>query len=367
MKIVHFSDLHLDAQFAWAGAHGDAARGRRQALRETLKRIVRLTRDVQADALFCGGDLFEQDRFSSDTPEFLRRTFADLDPIPVFIAPGNHDWFGPESPYQFVDWSPNVHIFRTASLESVELTDGITLWGAAHLAPANTSGFLDGFHVTGNGVHLALFHGSERSWFTEQEDGKEPHAPFEASQIERAGLHHAFLGHFHRPRHADRHTYPGNPDPLHFGEDGERGPIVATIDSDGRVTTEVHRLAVTVVHDLLVDITGCTTADQIHDRLAEQTASLTGMARITISGELLPDVNFQLKDLSDATSQFDAVQIRAHEIHSAYDIDAIRQEPTVRGQFINDVIDASLPPDQRRRVLATGLRALAGRTDLEVP
>ena len=58
MKIVHFSDLHLDSPFAWTGATGGAARKRRQALRDTLVRIVELTREVNADALFCGGDLY---------------------------------------------------------------------------------------------------------------------------------------------------------------------------------------------------------------------------------------------------------------------------------------------------------------------
>ena len=98
MKIVHFSDLHLDSPFAWASATGEAARQRRQALRDTLVRIVDLTREMNADALFCGGDLYEHDYFSPDTAEFLKHTFAGLVPLPVYIAPGNHDWYGPAKP-----------------------------------------------------------------------------------------------------------------------------------------------------------------------------------------------------------------------------------------------------------------------------
>ena len=94
MKVVHFSDLHLDSPFAWAGATGNAARQRRQALRDTLMRIVTLTLDVNADALLCGGDLYEQEYFSPDTAEFLRHTFAELDPIPVYIAPGTTTGLG---------------------------------------------------------------------------------------------------------------------------------------------------------------------------------------------------------------------------------------------------------------------------------
>ena len=67
MKIVHFADLHLDSAFAWLGAAGDAARRRRQALRDVLRAIVKLARDEQADALFCGGDLYEGERAKQDT------------------------------------------------------------------------------------------------------------------------------------------------------------------------------------------------------------------------------------------------------------------------------------------------------------
>ena len=203
-----------------------------------------MTREVNADALFCGGDLYEQEYFSPDTAEFLRTTFADMAPTSVYLAPGNHDWYGPQSLYALVDWSENVHIFREAPLRSVRLSDRLTLWGAAHLTPANTGNFLDGFRVEGSGVHIALFHGAERSWFNAQGEGKEPHAPFDATQIEASGLSHAFLGHYHRPKDAESHTYPGNPDPLAFGEDGERGAVVATISEDGQIKRQRHSVAV---------------------------------------------------------------------------------------------------------------------------
>ncbi len=71
MKLLHFADLHLDTPFCWAPA--DVARSRRKALRETLTRICRLAADLGADALFCGGDLYEQDMFTRDTAESCDR------------------------------------------------------------------------------------------------------------------------------------------------------------------------------------------------------------------------------------------------------------------------------------------------------
>ena len=390
MKIVHFSDLHLDSPFAWIGATGGAARKRRQALRDTLVRIVDLTREVNADALFCGGDLYEQEYFRPDTAEFLKDTFAGLAPIPVYIAPGNHDWYGPQSLYAQVDWSENVHVFREAALCEVELEDGLWLWGAAHLAPANTGNFLvgvrnllprrvsrgvdppitdsflDDFRVERSGIHIALFHGAERSWFAEQGAEKQPHAAFDADEIEAAGFAHAFLGHYHRPKDAGFHTYPGNPDPLTFGEDGERGAIVATIGPDERIVRERHPVAVTEMHDLELDVTGMTTQQQILDWVKAEISSLSGFARLTVKGELASTIDIQESDLRDRLNNLEALQIVFGDLRPTYNMESIRQESTVRGQFVRDVLDSDLAEEEKRRVVVTGLRALEGRTDLEV-
>lgn len=369
MRIVLFSDLHLDTPFAWAPP--EVARRRRQGLRDALERVIAVADEVGADVLLCGGDLYEHERVTPDTAAFLRRTLGDAG-RPVVVAPGNHDWFGPTSVYAQVAWPPNVHVFTEARLRPLELADGLTLWGAAHLAPANTSGFLEHFAVDRGGVHLALFHGSERSSLVFEGDGKRPHAPFDADQVDRAGIQHAFLGHYHRPRDATHHTYPGNPEPLTFGEDGRRGAVVAEVAGDGSVRRERRSVAVTAVHDLHVDVDGCTSLQEVRDLVAERVAGLDGVARLTLGGELAPTVDLRpetdlaLDALPAGASGLDALLVRPGRLTVAYEIDAIAAEPTVRGQFVRDVLEADLGDDERRRVLAAGLRALDGRDDLEV-
>ncbi len=367
MKIVHFADLHLDSAFAWAGADGSEARKRRRGLQQVLGRIAALTREVDADALLCGGDLYEHDRVTPDTAQFLRSTFEGLAPLPVYIAPGNHDWYGPQSLYAGVAWSANVHIFREARLQAVPLGEGVTLWGAAHCQPANTGNFFQGFTAGGPGVQVALCHAAERSWIDAQEEGKGLHAPFDQADIEHAGIAHAFMGHYHKPKAALRHTYPGNPDPLAFGEEGRRGPVVVVIGADGSVERDWRVVALTESHDLALDVTGCWSQREVLDRLAGIAGGRGGVARLTVGGELSRDVDLHEDDLRSALLEtFDAVQVRAGNLRSGYDIDAIRTEHTVRGQFVRDVLEAELTEDERRRVLTTGLRALEGRSDLEV-
>lgn len=366
MKLVLFADLHLDTPFRWAPPQ--VARRRRQALRDTLDAIVELAADVKADALCCGGDLYEHERVEPDTGAVIREAFARLVPMPVLIAPGNHDWLGPQSIYARTKWTPNVHIFTEDRLQPYELTSGLTLWGAAHRRPAGTAGFLDGFEVdkTRDAIHLALFHGSLRSGLPFEADDKQPHAPFDAEQIPAAGFHHALVGHFHTPADGEWHTYPGNPDPLTFGETGERGAVVLEVEEGGVVSQTRHTVARTEVSDLIVDVTGCVSRQEVRNRTDAALEDVSGIVRVTLQGEVEPDVDMNLADLEGVAPHLAALVPRLGRITVAYDLDSIAEETTVRGQFVQDVRAAELDPDLERRVLITGLRALEGRHDLGV-
>lgn len=365
MKLLLFADLHLDAPFTWAGVEG-AARRRRDALRTVLTRIAELARTSAAEAVLCAGDLFEQERCTPDTVAFMAHTLESLHPIPVFLAPGNHDWFGPQSPYGRTRWSSNVHVFHEARLQPVELAPGLTLWGAAHIAPAGTANLLDGFSVDRGGVHLALFHGSERRAFTAEARGKSPHAPFDSADIPRAGLHHALVGHYHTPQDAPGFTYPGNPDPLSFGEAGPRGAVMVTVGADGSIQRQRFEVAVTRACDLVLDVTGCASRGEVRARLEAQADGLGGVARVTVTGEMAPEIDLSPADLRAAVPSLDSLMVRFTDLHPGYDFEAIGREPSVRGQFVRDVLEADLDAEERRRVLVTGLRALDGRDDLEV-
>jgi DNA repair exonuclease SbcCD nuclease subunit len=285
--------------------------------------------------------------------QFVRGTFGALS-MPVFVAPGNHDWYGRTSMYQRADWPANVHVFSTAGLTPMPLADGVTIWGAAHCTPAGTAGFLDGgFRVEGDGVHLALFHGSERGWFQAQGVGKDLHAPFDEGQIRAAGLHHAFLGHYHEAQAGDNLTYPGNPCPLTFGEDDGRGAVVVSLGADGSLTRERHPVAAYSVYDLTVDVTGGASQQDIRDRLAGALAGLNGCARVRLVGEVGPDVALNHLDAEHLQGGLDRLVLVLDGVRIAYDFEAIGREPTVRGEFVRNVIADNLEEGERQRILVT--------------
>jgi hypothetical protein len=64
--------------------------------------------------------------------------------------------------------------------------------------------------------------------------------------------------------------------------------------------------------------------------------------------------------------RLDKLVLSLDQVRIAYDFEAIGREPTVRGEFVRNVMADDLEASERQRILVTGLRALDGRTDLEV-
>jgi hypothetical protein len=93
---------------------------------------------------------------------------------------------------------------------------------------------------------------------------------------------------------------------------------------------------------------------------------MTGSARVTLIGDLDPNVELSLRELESERGTLDALVVRSDDVRIAYDFDRLGLEQTVLGQFVRDVREAGLDPETSRRVLVTGLRALHGRKDLEV-
>jgi len=215
------------------------------------------------------------------------------------------------------------------------------------------------------GVHLAVAHASERSALPFQEPDKELHAPFDAAELGAAGIDHAFLGHYHVACDRDRYTYPGNPDPLAFGESDGRGVVLAAVAADGTVTRERRVVAVSPVHEVPVALDGCLHLDDLRERISQAIAGLSGSVRVTLNGEVPADMPIEPRALSALGDHLDGLVVRAGAIVPAYDLDGIKAEMTVRGQFARDALLIA-DEDRQRKVLITGLRALEGRRDLEV-
>ena len=158
LKLIHAADLHLDSPFS--GLSPEQAQRRRGEQRRTLTRLADLARERNADAVLLSGDLLDGARTYRETVQALSAALAETG-CPVFIAPGNHDFYESRSPYAAVTWPENVHIFTSGQVEGVELPEkNCVIHGAAFCAPRLEHSPLVGFSAPKDGnVHLMALHG----------------------------------------------------------------------------------------------------------------------------------------------------------------------------------------------------------------
>ncbi len=109
VKLLHTSDLQLDAPFTFLGVGGQ--RHRKQLL-DTFSSVVELSEGV--DLLVIAGDLFDSNRPLQSTIDLVTRVLGKLS-IPVCILPGNHDFYNEKSVYRRVVFPSNVTIFTDES------------------------------------------------------------------------------------------------------------------------------------------------------------------------------------------------------------------------------------------------------------
>ena len=176
IKLIHGADLHLDSPFS--GLTPEQAAGRRQEQRQLLNRLAELARDRGVDLVLLSGDLLDGRQTYRETAQALARALESL-PCPVFLAPGNHDFYGPHSLYAALDWPDNVHIFSTEAPQYVEFPAlKCAVWGSAFTAPHREDDPLAGFQAQGpeGWTRLAVLHG--------EVEGKGDYAPIsKASRI----------------------------------------------------------------------------------------------------------------------------------------------------------------------------------------
>ena len=239
LKLLHAADLHLDSPFHRLTAQQAAQR--RGELRQIPARLARLAREEEVDLVLLPGDLFDGERVYPETVRALAGALADI-PAPVFIAPGNHDFYHPSSPYETTLWPENVHIFTSPAVTGVPLTGlNCVVYGCAFPAPRREDDPLLGFSAPRDGrLHLLCLHGDAHA------PAGGVYAPIAPQSLAGSGVHYAALGHIHAPtglRWAGPvpWAYPGCPEGRGFDECGERGALTVTVEP-GQVQTQFHPL-----------------------------------------------------------------------------------------------------------------------------
>lgn len=228
LKILHSADWHLDSPFA--SFDGEPRAFLQQAQRRIPERLRALCAEEHCDLVLLAGDIFDGP-YSRETAALLADALEDCG-VPVFISPGNHDFYGPESPWVRENWPANVHIF-SGRLSYVDLPElDCRIYGAGYGA-MDCPGVLEGFRAEREFGHtVAVLHGDPTG-------GRSPYCPITASQVRDSGLDYLALGHIHQSgsfRAGDTLCgWPGCPMGRGWDEIGPKGAFLVSLDAQAQI------------------------------------------------------------------------------------------------------------------------------------
>ena len=361
IRFLHGADFHLDSPFSALPPRQAAER--RRELRRLPERLAEWTERHPVDLVLLSGDLLDSASVYRDTAETLRDALGRLS-VPVFIAPGNHDWYGPDSPYAAMAWPENVHIFTGLEIGAVELPEwNAVVYGAAFAGPERSDGPLKGFRVPEDGKrHLRVLHG--------ELDGARPrYAPIASADAADSGLDYLALGHIHgrdaRQLGRTLCAWPGCPEGRGFDETGDRGFWYGEMDDNGRTSLQFVPFAARRYEIVTADVTGKMPLAAVEEVLPADTER--DLYRIILTGERSEDVD--LPALRAALEgRFYALALR-DDTRMAEDVWARAEEDSLRGLFLRELcrrLEAASTEEERRTIRQAARHGLAAldRRDL---
>ncbi len=360
LKILHAADLHLDSPFE--GLSAGKAAIRRAEQRELLGRLAELAAEEQVELVLLAGDLLDSANTYYETGEELLRALREV-PAPVFISPGNHDWYSPRSPYARLQLPEHVHVFTDSAVRSVVLPElGARVYGAAFTEPTS-AGLLEGFRAPREQdvFHVLCLHGE-----VGVKDSR--YDPISEQQLEESGMDYVALGHIHKASGLLRagstwYSWPGCPEGRGFDETGEKTVSIVTL-TEGECELKSVCIAKRRYETVKLDVSGADPLLAVHTQLPDDTVS--DVYRIVLSGETdeSPDLKKLYENLSD---MFFELQLR-DETRLRRGVWDSAGEDTLRGLFLRRLLqryEKARDDEERKRIEQAARWGLAALNNAE--
>jgi exonuclease SbcD len=348
IKILHAADFHMDSPYD--ALPGDQSAARRAEMRALLEKTFDFARESGVQLILLSGDLLDSAASYHETRETLVRVAEKTD-ARIFIAPGNHDYYAPASPYSYLEFPPNVHIFRSPRMTCVELPElNCRVWGAGFNAPLCPPLLRDFAVSPAHGVtDIMVLHGDVT--------GGE-YNPISERDIAESGLHYLALGHIHTFSGFQRAggtvwAYPGCLMGRGFDETGEKGFITGTVSAE-RCNLRFVPAGGREYRVLDVPLTGLPDAEAAVRAALPQDAN-RHVYRVVCTGEYAGGVNARRLEERLAPDYY-RVTVR-DRTRLPRDIWAGLEEDTLTGGFLRKLKEQSeSAPDDREAICTMAVR-----------
>lgn len=356
MKILHTSDLHLASPLN-AHLSGEGARMRKRELSELPARLLEAARREGCSAMIIAGDLFDSECVSRPALEECLDAIRHAREISVFYLAGNHE--GEIIRESGLELPKNLFIFGEDWTSFV--AGDVVITGRSSL----TADAFDTLRLDPKMKNIVVLHGELREHTEKDVIGRR--------DATGRGIDYLALGHYHSyDEHKldgrTRAVYSGTPEGRGFDEVGDKGYVI--IDTDERVIApRFVPFAKRTIHWIKLDITGVGTQGELYELIDKRLAAVdsSSLVRLELVGEYKEGLwkNAQSVERRFAGGFF-YFEVRDSS-RMALDLDKLRYDKTLKGEFIRLVMaDDTIPPDRKEKIISCGLYSLLGEAAYEV-
>ncbi len=380
IRFVQFSDVHLDASLAESklAMPEEKRQKRKREIKHLIEQACRLAQNEDCHTILIPGDLFDDESADFDTIHFLIDTFRSAAPLPIFITPGNHDPYLPQSPYnsEFLaekgipPWPDNVHIFSAGAFKSMPLPgkEDATVTGIA-----DTGRGIDRERVLSKKIpspraafNILMFHGSREPF----PPAKEPTMPFSDEELFSQEFDYVAVGHYHTYAAITdkdgriRGAYSGTPAAQRLSEVGEKFILLGEIREDKTVSLQKIPLDNRTLHVVEVNCSELPHSEAVIRKIEEEVTRASqnegDIIHVRLEGRFPAGMSLKLPPDLLADKYFH-VAVDASGVRPGYDLKKYLHEPelmrSVEAQFVKELVNKGQAArgDEEKRVIRAAL------------
>ncbi len=367
-KIIHTADIHLDAPFSMLDVQ--KAQVRKNELRGAFSSLILFAKTEKADIVIISGDLFDSGFVTRETTALLISQFASFPECRFVIAPGNHDFISPRSPYKKELFPPNVYIFEDEKLSHFSFPEiGVNVYGYAFTSESYTDNPLAGTVLPERGkINILAAHGDV--------GGHSDCCPLSVGDLAASGFDYVALGHIHKGGEvkvagSTYFAYSGCLEGRSFDECGIKGVIVADFQKQaGHLSASFvnRRLCKRHYERLSVDVTGVTGDDMLFARMREAvTAEGYGadvLLRVKLVGRVSPEIELHPDRVTASALGLFYLETE-NATAPTLNAERLQNDISIRGALYRELLPMLESENEEERALAAdalklGLAALDG-------
>lgn len=349
MKLIHCADLHLDSPME-SNLSSEKSRERKGELRAAFARLFRYADENGVEVILISGDLFDSDHITKSTEKYVLELIASYPAIRVLYLAGNHDR---GSALKGADPRPENLLTFDQGWTSYDVGE-VTVTGSER--PDG-----DTLALSADRINIVMLHGQET-----RGNGVSKEDLIHLGRFKGKHIDYMALGHIHEYRSAKidaRCTacYAGCLEGRGFDECGPKGFVL--LETDGNKI--LHRFvpnASRELHTVDCDISNVTSQLMLEERAIESTSHLStkDMVKLILTGTTAAGNTFDLIRLRGVLSERFYFAKLKDESRLLIRPEDYRNDVSLKGEFVRRVMASDLKDDEKDRVIACGLRALAG-------